>query len=56
MVATPGQENQMMMNGANFIKNIMSGLTILTLDEGRLAKTCLAHRSDDGLFGSAGFQ
>ncbi len=31
MVATPGQENQMMMNGANFIKNIMSGLTILAL-------------------------
>lgn len=31
MVATPGQENQMMMNGANFIKNIMSGLTIFAL-------------------------
>ncbi len=31
MVATPDQENQMMMNGANFIKNIMSGLTILAL-------------------------
>lgn len=31
MVATPSQENQMMMNGANFIKNIMSGLTILAL-------------------------
>ena len=31
MVATPGQENQMMMNGANFIKNIMSGLTILAM-------------------------
>jgi len=31
MVATPGQENQMMMNGANFIKNILSGLTILAL-------------------------
>lgn len=31
MVATYGQENQMMMNGANFIKNIMSGLTILAL-------------------------
>ena len=31
MVATPGQENQLMMNGANFIKNIMSGLTILAL-------------------------
>ncbi len=28
MVATFGQENQMMMNGANFIKNIMSGFTI----------------------------
>ena len=25
------QENQMMMNGANFIKNILSGLTIFTL-------------------------
>lgn len=31
MVTTPGQENQMMLNGANFIKNIMSGLTILAL-------------------------
>lgn len=31
LVATSGQENQMMMNGANFIKNIMSGLTILAL-------------------------
>jgi hypothetical protein len=31
MVATPGQENQMMLNGANFIKNIMSGLTILAM-------------------------
>lgn len=31
MVATPGQENQMMMNGANFVKNVMSGLTILAL-------------------------
>ena len=31
MVATRGQENQMMMNGANFIKNIMSGLTILAM-------------------------
>ena len=31
MVATPTQENQMMMNGANFIKNIMSGFTILAL-------------------------
>ena len=31
MVATPGQENQMMMNGANFIKNVMSGLTIFAL-------------------------
>lgn len=26
-----GQENQMMMNGANFIKNILSGLTIFAL-------------------------
>ena len=31
MVATPGQENQMMMNGANFIKNILSGFTIFAL-------------------------
>ena len=31
MVAVSGQENMMMMNGANFIKNIMSGLTILAL-------------------------
>lgn len=31
MVATPGQENQMMLNGANFIKNIMSGFTILAM-------------------------
>ena len=31
MVATLGQENQMMFNGANFIKNIMSGLTILAV-------------------------
>ena len=31
MVETPYQENQMMMNGANFIKNIISGLTILAL-------------------------
>ena len=31
MVATPTQENQMMMNGANFIKNILSGFTILAL-------------------------
>lgn len=31
LVATPGQENQMLMNGPNFIKNIMSGLTILAL-------------------------
>ncbi len=31
MVNIPNQENQMMMNGANFIKNIMSGLTILAL-------------------------
>lgn len=31
MVATPNQESQMMMNGANFIKNIISGLTILAL-------------------------
>ena len=31
MVAIPGQENQMMMNGANFIKNIMSSLTIFAM-------------------------
>ena len=31
MVETPMQENQMMMNGANFVKNVMSGLTILAL-------------------------
>lgn len=31
MVAVNNQENQMMMNGANFIKNIMSGLTIFAL-------------------------
>ena len=31
MVYIPYQENQMMMNGANFIKNILSGLTILAL-------------------------
>lgn len=31
MVAVRHQENQMMMNGANFIKNIMSGFTIFAL-------------------------
>lgn len=31
MVYIPNQENQMMLNGANFIKNILSGLTILAL-------------------------
>ena len=31
MVAITNQENQMMMNGANFIKNVMSGLTIFAL-------------------------
>jgi len=31
MVNVRDQENQMMMNGANFVKNIMSGLTILAL-------------------------
>lgn len=31
MVETPMQENQMMMNGANFVKNVLSGLTILAL-------------------------
>ena len=31
MVYVEGQENQMMMNGANFIKNIMSGFTIFAI-------------------------
>lgn len=31
MVDIPNQENQMMMNGANFIKNILSGFTIFAL-------------------------
>ena len=31
LVATPGQENVMLLNGANFIKNILSGLTLLAL-------------------------
>lgn len=31
MVNIPNQENQMMMNGANFIKNVMSGLTIFAM-------------------------
>ena len=31
MVAVYGQENQMMLNGACFIKNIMSGFTIFAL-------------------------
>jgi Ca2+/Na+ antiporter len=31
MVTIQGQENQMLLNGANFTKNIMSGLTILAL-------------------------
>lgn len=31
MVYIDGQENQMMMNGANFIKNILSGLTVFVL-------------------------
>lgn len=31
MVAVPNQENQMMMNGANFIKNVLSGLTIFAV-------------------------
>ena len=31
MVNIPYQENQMMMNGANFIKNVMSGFTIFAL-------------------------
>ena len=31
MVNIPNQENQMMMNGTNFIKNVMSGFTIFAL-------------------------
>lgn len=31
MVVTPDQENQMMMNGANFIKNIISGFTVFAI-------------------------
>ena len=31
MVYVEGQENQMMLNGANFIKNILSGFTIFTV-------------------------
>jgi 4-amino-4-deoxy-L-arabinose transferase-like glycosyltransferase len=31
MVAIPGQENQMILHGANFTKNIMSGFTIFAL-------------------------
>ncbi|MBR5027968.1 MAG: glycosyltransferase family 39 protein [Bacteroidales bacterium] len=31
MVNIPGQENQMMLNGANYIKNILSGFTIFAL-------------------------
>lgn len=31
MVTIPNQENQMLLNGANFTKNILSGLTILAL-------------------------
>jgi hypothetical protein len=31
MITVEGQENQMMMNGANFIKNILSGFTIFAL-------------------------
>lgn len=31
LVNISGQENQMMMNGGNFIKNVLSGLTILAL-------------------------
>jgi len=31
MVEIPNQENQMILNGANFTKNIISGLTILAL-------------------------
>ena len=31
MVDVPNQENQMMMNGANFIKNVLSGFVIFAL-------------------------
>ncbi len=31
MVDIPGQENQMMLNGANFVKNVMSGFTIFAI-------------------------
>ena len=31
MVAIPGQENQLMQHGGNFVKNIMSGFTIFAL-------------------------
>lgn len=31
MVDIPNQENQMMLNGANYIKNVLSGLTIFAL-------------------------
>ena len=31
MVAVPNQENQMLLHGGNFIKNVMSGFTILAL-------------------------
>lgn len=31
MVAIPNQENQMMLNGANFIKNVLSGFVIFAL-------------------------
>ena len=31
LVEIPNQENQMMLNGANFTKNVLSGLTILAL-------------------------
>lgn len=31
MVDIPNQENQMMMNGANFIKNVLSGFTVFAL-------------------------
>lgn len=31
MVNIPNQENQMMLNGANFIKNVLSGLTLFAL-------------------------
>ena len=55
MVATSGQENQMMMNGACFIKNILSGMTIfalfILLFSGEWRRWC----SDWAVFASSAF-